>query len=155
MKFFKRAERAPDGRYLITFPSFLFYLITSAFFMGILGSMIYIYIGHGGIYFPPTDMVMFYGKGYSADELHYIADHEIGHHVWFRDLNDNQRERYINIYNDSNYYITEYSKTTVEENFAEEYAFYMACNKGTECISKDRVKFFKDNVSGWKHVFLD
>jgi len=152
---FKRAEKAPDGRYMLTFPSFLFYLTTSAMFIGLFGSMVYIYVGHGGIYFPPTDMVMFYGKGYTADELHYIADHEIGHHVWFRDLNDNQRERYINIYNDSNYYITEYSKTNAEENFAEEYAFYRACDKEYYCLSKDRIKFFQDYISGYKIVIIE
>ena len=155
MNLFKSAERAPDGRYMLTFPSFLFYLTTSAMFIGLFGSLVYIYIGHGGIYFPPTDMVMFYGKNYSPDELHYIANHEIGHHVWFKYLNDIQRKEYINIFKDSNYFITEYSKTNVEENFAEEYAFYMACNKGEHCISEDRINFFKDYILGYKVVVID
>jgi len=155
MKFIKRAEKSPDGRYLVSAPSFIFYILTSAIGMGILFCIAFVYFNNGGNYLNHADLIFFFGKDYSADELHYIADHEIGHHIWFKELTDNQRKEYINIYEDSNYYITEYSKTNVEENFAEEYSFYIACNKDYYCLSRDRIKFFQDYISGYKIVIID
>jgi len=148
-------RKTPDGRYLLKRNTLFYFLITSAIGVALLFVIGWTYYNNGGSYLEHADLIFFYGKGYSADELHYIANHEIGHHVWFIELNDTQRKEYINIFNDSNYYITEYSKTKVEENFAEEYAFYMACNRGKYCLSPDRVDFFDDYILGYKIVLID
>jgi hypothetical protein len=148
-------KKNENGKYLVSPKVFYWYLITSTVGVIMIIVMSHIYLFNGGVYFPPTDMVMFYGKDYSPDELHYIANHEIGHHVWFKYLNDEQRAEYNSIFKNSKYFITEYSKMNVEENFAEEYAFFMACNKGKHCVSKDRSKFFDDYILGYKVVVLD
>jgi len=155
MKFIKWGERSGDGRYLVSAPSFIFYLLTSAIGIALLFCIGYVYFYNAGSYLQHVDLIFFFGKDYSPDELHYVADHEIGHHIWFQELSEKERNEYINIYEDSNYYITEYSKTNVEENFAEEYAFYRACNNNYHCLSPDRIAFFQDYLSGYKIVVID
>jgi len=155
MKLIKYMERTPDGKIIMKPRSYFYYLFTSGVGVALLFVIAFTYFNFGGSYLQHADLIFFYGKDYSADELHYIADHEIGHHVWFIELNDEERKEYINIFKDSNYYITDYSKTNVEENFAEEYAFYMACNRKKYCLSPDRVNFFDDYVLGYKIVIIE
>lgn len=50
-----------------------------------------------------------------------ISEHEIGHYVWYRQLNDTQREEWIAIYESSNEteFYSDYAASRPEEDFAE------------------------------------
>lgn len=53
------------------------------------------------------------------EEDGYILLHEASHWFWFNKLSDKEREDYKKIWFKSTFYVTEYAKTSIEEDFAE------------------------------------
>ena len=53
--------------------------------------------------------------------------HELGHHVWFNDLTDEEREEYRRIWQfnyEKGWLTSEYSEKNVKEGFAEDFLYY-------------------------------
>jgi len=55
----------------------------------------------------------------------YRVYHELGHSVWYNVLNQTERDIWKEIYSKSNYFVTDYAKTSYYEDFAETFAKYM------------------------------
>ena len=53
-----------------------------------------------------------------------MLQHEYGHHLWKKTLNEKERDEYRNIYSESSDFVTSYSLTDTEEDFAESYTYY-------------------------------
>ena len=53
-----------------------------------------------------------------------ILQHEYGHRLWNKTLNDKDRNAYRNIYAESKEFVTIYSLTDTGEDFAESYSYY-------------------------------
>lgn len=100
-----------------------------------------------GAYSKEVNAAFIFTKDLNADRLFYVAAHEIGHYVYFKQMNEYQRLEYEKIFNDSNNYITQYSKTNAPENFAEEFAARIECHYNNESTtSLERLNYFNDVV---------
>lgn len=155
MKLISFTKRDYDGNFVISPKHFIWLNLTGGIGLALLFMLALTFHYNGGSYLPGVDMIHFFGKDYSPEELHYIANHEIGHHVWFTVLTEEERQQYREIFESSDIYVTEYSKTKVEENFAEEYAFYMSTWGHPSYVSEDRTKFFTEIVENEYAVYYD
>lgn len=63
----------------------------------------------------------------TPDTVYYRGLHEYGHYVYWQLLDNTQREQWKNISNQSNYYITEYAKTSPSEDFSEMFSLGTYC----------------------------
>lgn len=154
MKFL--TPRDKNGNFIISPIKFIYLNLTSAALIGLLFFLLFTYGYNGGNYVKGADLIFFYGKNYSAGELMYVAKHEIGHHIWFEQLSEKDRLEYLNIYLDSNYKpITPYAGTNVEENFAEEFAFYIVCEERDYMVTPDRQKFFNKKINNTYNIVVE
>ena len=106
----------------------------------------YYYTNADGSYSKELNLILVYPKDLNVDRLLYVASHEIGHYVYYKDMTADERNTYIKLYNDSNIKITEYSKVNDAENFAEEFAARISCTINKDGGSLDRNAFFDANV---------
>lgn len=99
-----------------------------------------------GAYSKEVNAAFIFTKDLNADRLFYVSSHELGHYIYFKKLNEYDRKEYEKIFKDSNNFVTEYSKTNVTENFAEEFAaridFYYNEDRG----SQDRNSYFNNTI---------
>lgn len=103
-----------------------------------------------GSYSKEINLIAVYPKEYTTNEVFTISAHEIGHYIYYKKLTEKQRQEYEKIFNSSNEYISEYSKTNAAENFAEEFALTTRTYVYINSVSPSRKEFFKsiydDNV---------
>ena len=74
-----------------------------------------------GTYLPISERIAVYGNN-ESNELYimdYVYVHERCHHYWYKYLNKSQREEYTKIYKNATYFVREYSKKNVMEDFAD------------------------------------
>jgi len=65
--------------------------------------------------------------------------HEYGHHIWFRILNNSERQEYSQIYENSTLFVSKYAlEGGCKEDFAESYAYYKT---GTKEVPKEKLNF--------------
>jgi len=106
----------------------------------------YIDTGNVNIYLPIAmkngDFVV-YGSRMSPKTALRASIHELGHHIWESEMNDELKQEYAQAYNSTNSYVTEYAKTKVEEDFAENLAASVSCSIDLKKIPKDRREFFR------------
>lgn len=75
----------------------------------------------GGSYFPDFQ-VIFVNIEYEEFKEENILWHELGHHWWYTELTDEEKERFAGMYWNKTSHITPYASTRVEEDFAEIFA---------------------------------
>jgi len=99
--------------------------------------------GTDGTYFHYADVALIsYTDSFWKNSL--VNLHEQGHHVYAEKLNGSQRHRWENLSKDSEEYVRPYAKKSVEEDFADTYAFMFECEyKGSP-----------ENATG-KYEYLD
>ena len=78
----------------------------------------------GGRYIASSSVIIVY-TNYNIIDIQRIANHEICHKIWYAKLNKGAMKEYEAIYNNATYFITEYSKTDVVEDFAEHCSYWM------------------------------
>jgi len=100
----------------------------------------------GGRYFINSSNIAVYGKGNNPKTLKKIANHEIGHYIWYEFLSDKDKKEYKKIYKFTNEFISDYAKTKVEEDFAENIGESVICKINYEIIPEDRRNFIKNKV---------
>ena len=95
------------------------------------GSLIYIanYSKYDGRYIPYLDLIIIKAKYSTMDDIDYTIEHEKGHLIWFRDLDEKLKEEFTNmslgyINNDETYHCFLGYKDDVEEDFADSYMYY-------------------------------
>lgn len=84
-----------------------------------------------GKYAVGLDWIIVKGYDYPSYMLK-VAKHEIGHHVYFVNMNDTKRDEWKNLVDKSTSkddYVTEYAKTNKEEDFAETFMFILENQK--------------------------
>jgi len=79
------------------------------------------------------------------EDLKGVVTHEIGHHVYFKNLSVGDRNNYAKIYREDKSYPSDYGKTHPEEDFAEAYRLYYT-GKG-DTLSTKRKDFFDEVVN--------
>ena len=75
-----------------------------------------------GLYDSDSDKIDIYIKGRSFEKVYGTFIHEWGHHVWYNDLNQVQRDYWCNLKIDQN--VTTYAAVTCTESFAETYKYW-------------------------------
>lgn len=75
-----------------------------------------------GMYFLKSMDVELYLGGLSEDRANWVALHEVGHYVWFELLSSSEKREWKTRFESETDFITEYSKTNLEEYYAEMYA---------------------------------
>lgn len=70
------------------------------------------------------DKIILYVEGRNNEQVFDTFLHELGHKVYYQDLNESQREEYKEIYENQTKFISNYAKTEVEEGFAEDLMYY-------------------------------
>jgi Zn-dependent peptidase ImmA (M78 family) len=106
-----------------------------------------IYMSADGVYSKEVNIIGIFPKDNSVDRQLEVAAHEIGHYVYYKQMTQEQRDEYEKIFNDSNMFVSEYSKTNVYESFAEEFAARITFIYSPDAGSKDKRKFFEENVN--------
>lgn len=105
------------------------------------------YQNSAGSYSKEINTIFVYPKDNPAMSQFYTARHEIGHYVYFKKLSEADRKEYETLFNDSNYFITDYSKMNAVENFAEEFAFATYTNMSIDYVSPSRKNFFEKHYN--------
>lgn len=84
------------------------------------------YQNMSGFYMPGLDA--FVVKGLYNHTL-LIAAHETGHHIWYKRLSEEDRDRWVELHEASNEseFVSEYAKTNHKEDFAESYEKAIYC----------------------------
>jgi len=106
-----------------------------------------IYFNASGVYSKELNLIMLYPKDYPTEFVFHVSAHEIGHYVYFTKLTPEKIAEYEQLFLDSNEYVSEYSKTSAAENFAEEFAYATVCDMSPIYVTDSRVKFFTDNYN--------
>lgn len=91
-----------------------------------------------GTYYIDTADVELYLAGASYDRAKDVALHEIGHYVWFELLTKSERQEYTDVYDNATFFPSDYSKTNVDEDFAEMFMFGHKCYFDVSSVSEDR-----------------
>jgi len=116
-------------------------IIFSIFFVVLLN----IYYNSSGIYSKELNLIVLFPKDYPVTSEFHIAAHEIAHYTYFTKLTSEKRLEYEQLFNDSNEFISGYSKTNAAENFAEEFAYATICKMNPEYVTNSRLNFFINN----------
>ena len=106
-----------------------------------------LYNNAAGSYSKELNLIMLYPKDYPVSSQMHTAAHEVGHYVYFQKLSHEDRLEYEKIFNDSNEFITTYSKINASENFAEEFAWATNCTFDPQNVSDSRLEYFEKNYS--------
>ena len=96
-----------------------------------------------GYFGEDTNNIIIFSKDYYIWNVREIAEHEIGHLIWYRDFNESQRNEYIKIYNQSTWFVSQYASTNVREDFAESYSYWVLERNR---LNKEREDFMEMNV---------
>jgi hypothetical protein len=102
-----------------------------------------IYFNTGGGYLQHANVVMLFPKENTLNDVMYISSHEIGHYIWFTKLTEEERNKYIEIFNNSTEHVTEYAKRNVQEDFAETFAWTVEYRIYPEYAPYNRKEFFE------------
>jgi hypothetical protein len=103
--------------------------------------------GTGGRYFTFSSNIAIYPKGTHPYQTSLYAHHEIGHYIWYEFMNDEQREEYTKIYENADEFVTDYAKTSVEEDFAETVMESVVITMDYDKLPRDRQDFMKKKIS--------
>jgi hypothetical protein len=97
-----------------------------------------------GVYIDKTKQIRIHTSRISSlNNLNYVANHEIGHYIWFNELELDVKDKYSLIYDNATEFISEYSKKNVLENYAEEYENAMECKFNISKISENKQFAFR------------
>ncbi len=110
-----------------------------------------------GVYIPSIDM--FIAKGEYGNSLE-IAQHETGHHVWYKVLNEEERQTWQFIYNNSaqEEFVSEYAKTNYKEDFADSYKTTIHCfydDKYLRNVSPRRADILASHYENGLYIYGD
>ena len=98
-----------------------------------------------GIYSDMLNIISVFPKDHTFEENLFVSSHEIGHHVYFTKLSQEQRNEYEKLVKDSNIYIDDYARTNVAESFAQEFAYTITYNVNMIVIPDEHKQFWIDN----------
>jgi hypothetical protein len=92
-------------------------------------------------YRPGTQTILLYTlKENNLSNIEGDFYHELGHKVWFVYLTEEQQTKYTALYNKTTNFVSDYAKTDVKEDFAENYKAYRL----NQSIKTSRLNFFKE-----------
>ena len=135
-------------------------LLCSIFFIvSLSGSYAYMYSlgGVGGKYDPIFNKISLDTKDIknSSDVsiLEHRFSHEMCHVVWFKILSEEERKKYGAITKEEGDAISQYAKTSLEEDFAEHCAGWILGLD--DIITPKRLKFLYDYLSGITHRYSE
>jgi hypothetical protein len=83
--------------------------------------------GKQGVYNLELDKTTIYHDRFDLQVFPHVAFHELGHHIWYKRLNESQRLEFAGYYNHNPQSVTEYGATDASEDFAERYAHSIIC----------------------------
>lgn len=109
--------------------------------------MVNLYTHSDGAYSKETNLIFLFPKEHTTHEVTTVAMHEIGHYVFFKRLTANERQEFIKISNESNYFVTPYAQTNAIEDFAEMFSYSMFCEFRPEFLSaqdQNKINFLID-----------
>lgn len=95
-----------------------------------------------GRYYDDKDLIIIYTNNHGIRDLQKTAIHELMHVVWYEYLTYDQLQEYHDIVAKTEFWITEYSKESVAEDFAEHAAHWAL---GWE-IDPEREEFFNKTI---------
>ena len=104
-----------------------------------------LYTNASGAYSKEINTIMIFPKDNSVWSQFHTAGHEIGHYIYFTKLTAEDRAEYEKLFNDSNEFVSQYSKTNAAENFAEEFSWVSLTQVHPEFVSDSRKDFFEKN----------
>lgn len=98
----------------------------------------------GGLYYSSKQAFITFCFDRSPYSCIQTSLHETGHHLWYYSLTKEQRDRYDNIFNETDEWVTDYASTETTEDFAETYeeGFQLVWN--ISLIPEDRQDFFRE-----------
>jgi hypothetical protein len=110
----------------------------------------YKHLNSSGIYKPSKKEIVVFGNriGSTKDVLG-TSHHETGHYNWYEQMTDVQRKEWNEIYNKTNVYVSDYSKTNVREDYAEVFMTAIKCEFDLDSVPQDRRELFKETVKGY------
>ena len=72
-----------------------------------------------GEYKNKTNNIIIFAKDRTVQEVSETMTHELAHLIWFKKMNDSQRQEYEHIRNNSTFTVSGYANKNVKEDFAE------------------------------------
>ena len=88
-------------------------------------------------YRPDTQTIqLFTIKDSSINDTEQNFYHELGHKVWYEYISKEDKVQYEFLFNTTNSFVSDYSRTSLIESFAEDYAYYRMNLSG---VNKDKV----------------
>lgn len=110
----------------------------------VLALLIGAYHGNAGSYSKSSQIIYVYAGKQDINSAAFVCAHELGHHVYWKYLTNEQRKAYPC---DKNTAITEYANTSCSEDFAENFAYAMTpFIFNSEQLEEKRQEFFIDVV---------
>jgi len=99
-----------------------------------------------GRYYTGNKNIAIYTNENNPDYIIDIAEHEMGHYLWYEFLTKKQKDEYKLIFNKTNIYVSDYAETSVEEDFSETMLHYLQSVTQIKKIPHDRQEFFENNI---------
>lgn len=99
-----------------------------------------------GVYFESVDSrlnkeIHVYGQFLSWERLDYIWYHEKCHYYWYNELTYEEKEAYIHIYDNAEFFVNEYAQTEYQEDFAESCMYYIVSNLQGQSLNLDKERY--------------
>lgn len=95
-----------------------------------------------GRYYPQHQIFAINASLSNSKDVQITTNHEMCHWLWYEHLSLSRQKRYEILFNVTVNYVTDYAKTNVNEDFAENCAYYLV---GLE-ISKDKQLFMDKHI---------
>lgn len=80
---------------------------------------------HAGSYYPKLDLIFVHHS--DTNWMYQTLKHEYGHHHYYTQLNQTEREEWNNISAETNYYVSKYAMTNPREDYAETFEKVVRC----------------------------
>jgi len=105
---------------------------------------------HWGYYIPGLDFVVMPGNEAGTEYMFNTCAHEIGHHIYYNEMTEEERELWRNISRNSTdfEYASEYARTAEHEDFAVSFETTIDCDYDSNflrLIDKDKADFIDDH----------
>lgn len=95
--------------------------------------------------------VIYICGGMTTEETTFVKYHELAHYFWFNYLNNTQRNKYTILYMNATEFTRPYSKTSVVEDFADNFALLTMGWSTNANINKriNKIKYYI-RITKWK-----